>query len=104
MVGSGGKSVSWQLKTYVDVAGLLSWLYGRDRLCPRVCKDGLPISALCPNKRQGLEAEVQRMCMFAFWEGEAVASQPLLWLHLNEHVSKSGLSNVHRLNEFANPL
>ena len=58
----------------------------------------------CPNKRQGLEAEVQRMCMFAFWEGEAVASQPLLWLHLNEHVSKSGLSNVHRLNEFANPL
>lgn len=44
------------------------------------------------------------MCMFAFWEGEAVASQPLLWLHLNEHVSKSGLSNVHRLNEFANPL
>lgn len=104
MVGSGGKSASWQLKTHVDVAASLSWLYGRDRLCRRACKDGLPIAALCPNKRQGLEAEVPGLHVFAFGEGEAVASQPLLWLHLSAHVRQSGLGSEHRLSRFANPL
>lgn len=30
------------------------------------------------------------MSMFAFWAGEAIAFQPLLWLCLNKHVNKSG--------------
>lgn len=40
-----------------------------------------------------MESEVKHMYMFAFGEGEAVASQSLLWLCLNKHVNKSELSN-----------